>query len=286
MPQIFPNATAENRVICATGRGARTGFSALMVDKIPNLHTLDTGQCFPLKLYTKADPNTLLSEDIGNKEYQIHDGITNTALQLFQAAYPGETLSKDDLFYYIYGLLHSPDYREKYRNNLMKQLPRVPVVSTWNNFCDFRDAGRALARLHLQYDDLAPWPVTVSYSQRQSTDINLERLYRVTKMKFGGTSKLKDQTTIIYNPYITVSDIPLEAYDYVVNGKPAIHWVMERQGVRTDKTSGSGIVNDANQFAIETMNNPAYPLDLLKRVIRVSMETMEIVRRLPSLVVP
>ena len=156
MPQIFPNATAENRVICATGRGARTGFSALMVDKIPNLDTLDKGQCFPLKLYTKPDPNVLLSEDIVNEEYQVRDGITNTALQLFQAAYPGETLRKDDLFYYIYGLLHSPDYREKYRNNLMKQLPRVPAVSTWNDFCDCRDAGRALAFLHLQYDDLTP----------------------------------------------------------------------------------------------------------------------------------
>ncbi len=233
MPQIFPNATAENRVICATGRGARTGFSALMVDKIPNLDTLDKGQCFPLNLYTKAGPHALLSKDIVNEEYQVRDGITNTALQLFQAAYPGETLRKDDLFYYIYGLLHSPDYREKYRNNLMKQLPRVPAVSTWNDFCDFRDAGRALTRLHLQYDDLAPWPVTVHYSQKQPTDINPERLYRVTKMKFGGTSKLKDQTTIIYNPYITVSDIPLEAYDYVVNGKPAVQWVMERSGVRT-----------------------------------------------------
>ncbi len=107
--------------------------------------------------------------------------------------------------------------------------------------------------------------------------------YRVEKMKFGKTDKDKDKdrTTIHYNDRITVSGIPLEAYDYVVNGKPAIEWVMERQAVKTDKDSG--IVSDANDWAIETMGNPRYPLDLLLRVVTVSLETMGVVKALPKL---
>ena len=114
-----------------------------------------------------------------------------------------------------------------------------------------------------------------------SQDMDIERLYRVLKMKYAGKIGNKDQSTIIYNPHITISEIPLDAYDYVVNGKPAIQWVMERQGIRTDKKSG--IVNDSNRYAIETMENPAYPFELLQRIIRVSMETMKIISNLPKL---
>jgi predicted helicase len=105
--------------------------------------------------------------------------------------------------------------------------------------------------------------------------------YRVEKMKFGKSGKEKDRTTIHYNDSIMVRGIPLEAYDYVVNGKPAIEWVMERQAVKTDKASG--IVNDANDWATETMGNPRYPLELLLRVVTVSLETMKIVKALPPL---
>src|SRR5690606_38512588 len=110
---------------------------------------------------------------------------------------------------------------------------------------------------------------------------NPQKFYRVSKMKFGGKGKEKDRTTVIYNDNITMQNIPLEAYDYVVNGKPALEWVMERQVVKTDKDSG--IVNDANRYAIETVGDPAYPLKLFQRVITVSLETMKIVRSLPPL---
>ena len=105
--------------------------------------------------------------------------------------------------------------------------------------------------------------------------------YRVEKMKFGGKRPNQDKTTVVYNPKITITGIPLEAYDYVVNGKPALEWVVERQCVKTDKDSG--IVNDANDWAIETMKNPKYPLELFLRVITVSLETMKIVKALPRL---
>jgi len=100
-------------------------------------------------------------------------------------------------------------------------------------------------------------------------------------MRFVGTRGKVDKTTVIYNHNITMTNIPLEAYEYVVNGKPALEWVMERQCVKTDKDSG--IINDANDYANETMKNPAYPLELFQRVITVSLETMKIVRSLPKL---
>ena len=284
MPQIFPNATAENRVICVTGIGARSGFSALMVDAIPNLHTLDTGQCFPLKLYDKMeavrDDDLFVDQD--DTQYRTRDGISDEALKHFQATYSGEAISKEDLFYYLYGILHSEDYRTRYRNNLMKQLPRLPIGTDSADFHTFQAAGRTLAELHLGYESVDPWPVTINDGKGLPEGVAPERLYRVEKMKYGGRHGIKkDQSTIIYNPHITITDIPLEVYDYVVNGKPAIQWVMERQCVKADKASG--LVNDANRYAIETMGNPAYPLELLQRIIQVSMETMKVVKGLPSL---
>ena len=267
MPQIYPDAAAENRVICVTGIGARSEFSALIVDVIPNFHTLDSGQCFPLKLYEKTEASCnddlFVSED--NARHRIRDGICDKVLAQFQAAYPGETISKEDLFYYLYGILHSEDYRTRYRNNLMKQLPRLPMVADVTDFHTFQTAGCTLAELHLGYERVDPWPVTFNDGKGLPEEVTPERLYRVEKMKYGRSqSTNKDRSTVIYNPHITITDIPLEAYDYIVSGKPAIQWVMERQCVKTDKASG--LVNDANRYAVETMDNPAYPLVLLQRV--------------------
>ena len=285
MPQIFPNVKAENRVICVTGKGSKNGLSALMCDTLPDLNMLEAGsQCFPLRLYKKiessCDGDLFVSE--GNTQCRVRDGISDEALTSFQAAYPCEPISKEDLFYYLYGILHSEEYRTRYRNNLMKQLPRLPVVPDVADFRAFQTAGCTLAELHLGYENVDPWPVTINDGKGLPENIEPERLYRVVKMKYGGGHGIKkDRSTVIYNPHITITDIPLEVYDYVVNGKPAIQWVMERQCVKTDKDSK--LVNDANRYAIETIGNPAYPLELLQRVIRVSMETMKVVKDLPPL---
>lgn len=175
-----------------------------------------------------------------------------------------------------YGLLHSPDYRERYADNLSKELPRIPCVKTAADFWAFSEAGRKLAELHLNYETVAPYPVTVSTGGKTVTDAD----YRVEKMKYGKSGKDKDLTMLHYNAKITLTGIPLEAYQYVVNGKPALDWVVERQCVKTDKDSG--IVNDANDWAIETMGNPRYPLELFQRVITVSLETMRIVNSTAS----
>ena len=263
MPQIFPNATAENRVICVTGIGSRNGLSTLMCDTLPDLNMLEAGsQCFPLRLYKKIEAgNDDLFVDQGNVKYRVQDGISDQALMLFRAAYLGEAISKDDLFYYLYGILHSEEYRTRYRNNLMKQLPRLPAVPDFADFRTFQTAGRTLAELHLGYESVDPWPVTINDGKGLPEDIEPERLYRVVKMKYGGGHGAnKDRSTVIYNPHITITDIPLEAHDYVVSGKPAIQWVMERQCVKTNMDSK--LVNDANRYAIETMGNSAYPLEV------------------------
>ncbi|EJF98830.1 hypothetical protein MEI_00400 [Bartonella vinsonii subsp. arupensis Pm136co] len=180
--------------------------------------------------------------------------------------------------------MHSKDYRARYADNLSKELPRIPCVKTAEDFWMFVTAGRELGHLHVNYESVEPYPVTFKKGDPKLTDIsNPEKFYYVTEMKFAKikNSKEKDKSTVIYNRNITITDIPKEAYEYIVNGRPALEWVMGRQCVKTDKKSG--IVNDANRYAVETIGNPAYPLELFQRVITVSLETMKIVKNLPKL---
>lgn len=289
MPRIFPDANAENRTICITGVGARSGFSALMSSSLPNLHTLDTGQCYPRYLYSDISTDSersvqgdLLVNPNDSTGRQMRDSITDESLTHFQEIYADRTISKDDIFYYIYGVLHSSEYRSRYADNLSKELPRIPAVKGIDNFRAFVKAGRKLGDLHADYESVEPYPVTIAQGDLRLAHIDdPESFYRVEQMKFSGKRPKLDKTTVIYNTNITMTGIPLDAYDYVVNGRPALEWVMERQCVKTDKASG--IVNDANRYAIETVGDPAYPLLLFQRVITVSLETMKIVRSLPPL---
>ena len=212
--------------------------------------------------------------------YQIKDGITDAALKHFKEAYPGEKFSKEDIFYYIYGLLHSEEYRSRFEANLSKELPRIPCVKSKDDFLAFSKAGRELGELHIGYESVEPYPVNFAKG-KEPKDAFGEKEYRVEKMKFGGSGKDKDKSIVKYNAFITMTDIPLEAYEYVVNGRSALEWVIDRQQVKTDKKSG--IVNDANRYAIETVGDPAYPLKLFQRVITVSLKTQEIVKSLPEL---
>jgi len=299
MPQIFPNNQVENKVICLTITGTKD-FSTLITNIIPDLHLIGDSQCFPLYLYEKEEAQAANSSDLfanpsekttAYDGYQRHEAITDEALSYFKAAYPNEDFSKEDMFYYIYGLLHSEEYREKYADNLSKQLPRIPCVKSAVDFWAFSQAGRELAELHLNYESVPMYQNVlfkggIKLLGDQISGSVGEDFY-VEKMKFGKKTdeetgkKVDDKTTVIYNSQFTLTNIPEEAYDYVVNGKPALEWVMERQSVKTDKASG--IVNDANDWAIETMNNPRYPMELFLRVVTVSLETMRIVRALPKL---
>lgn len=284
MPKVFPLPHSQNMVIAVTGRGARNGITVLLCNYLADLNLLEAGaQCLPLKLYEKPkqEAGSLFANE-ADDGLQETDGITDEGLQHFLDAYPGESFSKEDLFYYVYGLLHSTEYRDRFANNLSKELPRIPAVKRFEDFVAFSKAGRKLSKFHVDYESVDPYQVSFKEGDlRLVSSGDPKAFYRVEKMKFAGKRPNLDKTTVIYNNNITMQNVPLEAYDYVVNGKPALEWVMERQCVSTDKKTG--ITNDANDYANETMNNPAYPLELFQRVITVSLETMKIVRGLPKL---
>ncbi|EJF77437.1 hypothetical protein ME7_00534, partial [Bartonella birtlesii LL-WM9] len=202
MPCIFPIGQAiENRVIQITGIGAMKDFSVLMAKNLPNLHAIDTGQCFPRYFYEdiaslKSKDNnqshlfTNATEENKTSALQRRDAITDEGLAHFKASYPNEKITKDDLFYYVYGLLHSEDYRSRYADNLSKELPRIPCVKTADDFWKFVTAGRELGHLHVNYEDVEPYPVTFKKGNPKQTDIsNPEKFYYVTEMKF---AKIKD----------------------------------------------------------------------------------------------
>jgi predicted helicase len=290
LPKIYPATEFQNLTICLTGIGESVGFSALMMNSLTEYKTIYNGQNFPRYLYEPATPNAGADDLFGQDgatnpdapQYTRKDAITDAGLTHFTDAYPGETITKDDLFHYVYGILHSEDYRARYADNLSKQLPRIPLVKTANDFWAFVDAGVRLGDLHVNYENVAPYPVTLKEGDLALANIPDPIAYfRVEKMKYGGKRPNTDKTTVHYNNHITITGIPLAAYDYVVNGKSALDWVIDRQCVKTDKDSG--IVSDANAYANETIGDPRYPFDLFCRVITVSLETMKVVNGLPAL---
>lgn len=281
--KLYPGAQHKSLAICVGGVVERKGFSVLMTQGLTDLHMLDTGQFFPLRWYEKAEraasQASLLDDDVGSNEddgYVARDGITDVALDAFRKHYTDPSITKDSIFYYTYGVLHSEEYRELYASDLKKLLPRIPMAL---NFRAFEEAGRKLAALHVGYETLEPWPVVED--AKPKGDLNDDAYYRVDKMRFASAGgREKDKSVIVYNSRITLRNIPLEAYDYVVNSKSAIDWIVEQYKIDQDKESG--IPEDPNAWCREH-NDPTYILTLLKRVIRVSVETMEIVRSLPLL---
>lgn len=217
---------------------------------------------------------------IGKKEYlesefQRQNAISDHVLEKFRSV-ASTDLTKEDIFYYVYGILHSPDFQAKYESDLAKSLSRVPKPLGPGMFWTFSDAGRDLAHLHLDYESVDPWPLL-----EEKTDGMIDRMlpkefYLVEKMRFGkGADGKPDKTTIIYNSHLTLTRIPLEAYEYIVNGKSAIEWILDHY--RVTLNNGNGIKNDPNEWS----EDPRYILDLLKRIVRVSIETATIIKGLP-----
>ena len=186
-------------------------------------------------------------------------------------------VTKDHIFAYVYGILHSPDYRERYAADLAKILPRIPEVATSDAFSAFSEAGQRLLDLHINYE--AAEPYTLDELTPQGAPDGPE-CYRALKMRWGGTTTSPDHSKIVYNDWITLAGIPEEAHDYVVGPRSALAWLLDRYQVTTDKTSG--IVNDPNDWGLE-MGYPRYIIDLVKRVTTVSVETVAIVNGLPPL---
>lgn len=273
--KLFPLPNTENLVICLSCVGTNKELSILLSNEIPDYHYIGDTQYFPLYWYEERQQNNptlfdALSEPDENM-YTRRDGISDFILQRARSQY-GNMTRKEDVFYYVYGMLHSPQYRETFAADLKKMLPRLPLVENSTDFWRFAKAGRQLAELHLHYENYPkPNGVVVHIDTGATID------YKVVKMRF---PRKGERHTILYNHQITIENIPAEAYEYVVNGKSAIEWIMERYQVTTNKDSG--IVNDPNDWARE-QGNPKYILDLLLSIINVSLQTVEIVRNLPAL---
>ncbi len=264
-PKIFPNEKLDNQVIYVTGIGETiNSFSALMINVIPNLQLHSVGQGFPLYTYEKIEiEESGLFDTPAESGYRKKENITDSVLSEFRTQYADVKISKEDIFYYVYGVLHSPEYKTRFASDLKKMLPRIPYTK---DFWAFSQAGRDLAALHLNYETIEPYALI--------EETNGAADFTVEKMKFPSKA---DKSKIIYNAHVTLSGIPLEAYDYVVNGKSALEWIMERYAVTIDKDSG--IKNNPNDWS----DNPRYILDLVKRIVRVSVESVGIVKGLPDL---
>lgn len=273
IPQLFPTAESENRVICLESPGGRKNFSCLMTNRIPDLHVMEATQWFPLYYYSQKK-NTQGDLFGGGAAFQRRSAITDWILANIRGRFGGaRNITKEMIFYYVYGVLHSPEYRARFNDDLKKELPHIPIVERAEDFAAFAGAGRQLAELHLDYENVpAPAEALVKGAERGN--------FTVQKMKFGGRQGGWDKSQIIYNSDIIISNIPLRAYEYVVNGRSAIEWIMESYRVKVDKDSG--IKNDPNAWAKEH-GRPRYILDLLLSIIGLSLQTLEIVEGLPGL---
>ncbi|MBR5188821.1 MAG: DEAD/DEAH box helicase, partial [Paludibacteraceae bacterium] len=270
IPKLFPSINYENLVISVSSVGSNKGASVLISDCIVDLHFNGDTQCFPLYYYEKRNVQEQTLFDNVEDEYVRRDAVSDFILKQARAIY-GPRVQKEDIFYYVYGFLHSEKYRETFAADLKKMLPRIPLVDSPQDFWAFSEAGRRLADLHLNYETIEPYRKCITVFGAYD-NIN----YCVEKMRFVNKA---DKTKIQYNNQITIEKIPLEAYEYVVNGKSAIEWIMERYAITTDKASG--ITNDPNDWADE-QNNPKYIYNLLLSIINVSVQTVEIVKSLPD----
>ena len=297
--KLFPTPNHKNLVICVTGIGSTKEATTLMTDRIPSLDYVEKSQCFPLYWYETIEPKQHSLFDDGTKIVR-HEAISDFILNRAQQKY-GNNVQREDIFYYVYGILHSKSYRETFSADLKKMLPRIPLVSDYQKFWEFSEAGRSLASLHLHYEEVERYPKievsSLNYAQygskKQSVydngliaaepspqilsdSENAYDYYAVEQMKF---PKKGEKGTILYNHWHTIKNIPEKAYEYVVNGKSAIEWIMERYAVTTDKKSG--ITNNPNDWSREH-KKPRAIFDLLLSIINVSVQTVDIVNGLPE----
>ena len=252
-PSVLPTSKTEteNQVICVAGVGNRKGFGCLTTNMIPNIDlAFEKAQCFPFYTY---------DEDGINRR----ENITDWALAEFRTHYNDDTITKWDIFHYTYGLLHHPTYREKYQVNLKRDLPHIPFAE---DFWGFTTAGAQLANLHVNYES-QPEYSDLKFIQNPEVPLN----WRVEKMKLS-----KDKTSLVYNAFLTITGIPPKSFDYRLGTRSALEWLIDQYRVKTDKRSG--IVNDPNRA-----DDPEYIIKLLGKVITISLETVEIVNKLPAL---
>ena len=262
---IFPSPDSENCAICVSGTGSTKPFSALVVDTMPDLELISKGQCFPRFRYVQPSNMEAGLFDTDASLERV-DNITDSALARFREHYADEAITKDAVFDYVYGILHAPDYRERFKNDLAKELPKIPMAP---DFHAFAEAGRALGHLHLMYMSSDEYPLDI---ESKSDDLQPAHFRLSTRaMRFVDAAK----TTLIVNDHVRLSGIPAEAHHYVVNGRTPLEWFIDRYRITTDKRSG--ITNDPNGW----FDDPRDLITAIRRIVHVSVETARITESLP-----
>ncbi|ORM37779.1 DEAD/DEAH box helicase [Williamsia sp. 1135] len=282
LPAMFPTPHHHNYGIYQVGNGSAVPFSVLMIASIPDLHVTGAGsggQFFPRFTYERVEATDGGELDFGSAAkdsnvdeygYRRIDNITDEILAIYRAAL-GESVTKDQVFWSVYGQLHVPSYRDSYAADLRKMLPHIPTPESLERFTQLAQVGEKLGYLHMHYGNVESYPLDVQLKLADPAD---RETWRVQKMRWRSKT---DHTAIVYNPSITLAGIPAEADEYLLGSRSALAWIIDRYQVKTDKPSG--IVNDPNLWCDEH-DDPTYIVDLIKKVTTVSIETMRIVKEL------
>lgn len=267
MDRVFPDCSARNHVICIPGAGSNKPFSALMVNTMPDLGLMSASQCFPRYRYPKP---TSVQQEIPGVESNMQpvDNISDTALNAFRVYYSDNTISKDEIFHYVYGILHAPEYRKRFANDLDKELPRIPYA---DDFRAFARAGHKLSTLHLGYETCKEYPLDIEFVQsgnpRPEHFLVSERKMRYTD---------EERTALAVNEHIKIGNIPAKAHQYQVNGRTPLEWLIDRYKITRDKESG--IINDPNAW----FDNPKDLISAIQRIVYLSVGTTRIIEDLPQ----
>ena len=314
LPQLFPTPIHPNVALGPSGE-RRRDFSIGLTCELPDLEMVSKAQWFPLYTWepiSSASNNELdlfsldaeeettqtdeavctsaldFTRPIGEQipvllnGYRRVDNITDTTLATYRAHYGDAAITKEDIFFYVYALLHHPEYRERYTDDLKKMLSHIPRTA---GFHTYASVGRELADLHVNYERVEPYPSVQEEASLHAPEDPCER-YRIgeRKMRFPKLGRRdKDFTRLEYNEYVTLTGIPAQAQGYSISGRSPLEWIIDRYHVKTDKASG--IVNDPNNFLRE-QGRPDAVVDLIKRLVTVSMRTQELVASLPKLEIP
>jgi predicted helicase len=285
-PKIYPTSTSRTPAIVVSGMGGSNPFSCMIVDHIPDTVMMGAGNAvtvYALMAQSNMSNRLELFDDLLRSGSGLQSNISPRAVKRYQEI--DSAITDEDLFFHIYGLLHSPDYRKTFAADLKKSLPRIPLVKEVDRFWAFSKAGRALADLHLNYEGVDPWP-SLNVTLAEGFDRESPASWRIEKMRYPKVTdpktkkKVDDKTTVIVNSRITVGGIPGRAHDYMLGSRSAIDWILNQYRVKTHKESG--ITNDPNDWAAEH-DRPSYIFDLLCSVVTVSMKTLDIIDSLPEI---
>ena len=288
LPNLYPTPESENHGISIVTQGSKSPFGVTATDTLPCLHLIGSDGTSFLARWRYEEPSaepSLLGGDAGDEWARVSN-LNPEIVRRFRTEL-GAGITDDDVFHYVYGALHSPEFRQRYETNLKKEAPRVPMPPDRAVFDSYRNAGAELVALHIGYENIEPYTLEEHWGDGADPDVD-PKVLRVgdKKMRYPKVTdpdsgkKVIDRTQLSYNSHLTLSGIPGRAHDYKLGTRSGIDWIIDRYYIKTDKASG--IVNDPNTWADEH-SDPRYILALIGRVITLSLQTLDIISALPPL---